>query len=188
MGKLFIKALLDEGVSQRKIAKICKVDRNTLGVHQGHINEFNNQKANIMNALERLETMVNKPFLYRNEEVVFSASVREQETMETKRKSISTMGRPLVFNYINLPQRLSSSNRSRHRSSYWPTISLIRYLPSIRSIIQQLRDTVLQQIEAVKHNPEAVGQAKQVFQGVNTLINLAKTELEYRKFITNTDI
>ena len=56
------------------------------------------------------------------------------------------------------------------------------------SIIQQLRDTVLQQIEAVKHNPEAVGQAKQVFQGVNTLINLAKTELEYRKFITNTDI
>lgn len=50
-------------------------------------------------------------------------------------------------------------------------------------VIQKLRDTVLQQIEAVKSSPEHVSQAKQVFQGVNTLINLAKTELEYRKFV-----
>jgi hypothetical protein len=28
-----------------------------------------------------------------------------------------------------------------------------------------------------------VSQAKQVFQGVNTLVNLAKTELEYRKYL-----
>ena len=42
---------------------------------------------------------------------------------------------------------------------------------------------VLQQIENVKSSPEHVSQAKQVFQGVNTLINLAKTELEYRKFV-----
>lgn len=35
----------------------------------------------------------------------------------------------------------------------------------------------------LKKSPEHVSQAKQVFQGVNTLINLAKTELEYRKFV-----
>ena len=46
-----------------------------------------------------------------------------------------------------------------------------------------MRDTILKQIEAVKESPAAVNQAKQVFQGVNTLINLAKTELEYRKYI-----
>ena len=51
------------------------------------------------------------------------------------------------------------------------------------TIIQQMRDTILKQIEAVKESPAAVNQAKQVFQGVNTLINLAKTELEYRKYI-----
>lgn len=32
-----------------------------------------------------------------------------------------------------------------------------------------------------------VAQAKQVFQGVNTLVNLAKTELEYRKYMNEFD-
>jgi hypothetical protein len=54
------------------------------------------------------------------------------------------------------------------------------------TIIQELRDTVLAQIKAVKETPEAIGQAKQVFQGVNTLINLAKTELDYRRYLDKT--
>ena len=55
------------------------------------------------------------------------------------------------------------------------------------TIIQQLRDTVMQQSDAVKKDPSAVAQAKQVFQGVNTLVNLAKTELEYRKYMNEFD-
>ena len=50
-----------------------------------------------------------------------------------------------------------------------------------------MRDLVLQQIKDVKEDPNKVNQAKQVFQGVNTLINLAKTELEYRKYMDTTD-
>ena len=46
---------------------------------------------------------------------------------------------------------------------------------------------VLQQIKDVKEDPSKVSQAKQVFQGVNTVINLAKTELEYRKYLDTTD-
>ena len=38
-----------------------------------------------------------------------------------------------------------------------------------------------------KEDPSKVSQAKQVFQGVNTVINLAKTELEYRKYLDTTD-
>ena len=53
------------------------------------------------------------------------------------------------------------------------------------SILKEIRDTVLDQIRSVKENPQSVAQAKQVFQGVNTLINLAKTELDYRKYIDN---
>jgi hypothetical protein len=55
------------------------------------------------------------------------------------------------------------------------------------TILQDMRDLVLQQIKDVKEDPNKVNQAKQVFQGVNTLINLAKTELEYRKYLDTTD-
>ena len=46
------------------------------------------------------------------------------------------------------------------------------------TILQDMRDLVLQQIKDVKEDPNKVNQAKQVFQGVNTLINLAKTEMD----------
>ena len=46
---------------------------------------------------------------------------------------------------------------------------------------------VLQQIKDVKEDPGKVNQAKQVFQGVNTVINLAKTEIEYRKYLDSID-
>lgn len=52
------------------------------------------------------------------------------------------------------------------------------------SILKEIRDTVLDQIRS-NENPQSVAQAKQVFQGVNTLINLAKTELDYRRYIDN---
>lgn len=55
------------------------------------------------------------------------------------------------------------------------------------TILQDMRDLVLQQIKDVKEDLNKVNQAKQVFQGVNTLINLAKTELEYRKYMDTTD-
>ena len=92
-------------------------------------------------------------------------------------------GKTLVFNYINLPAKLEQ---------FKPVTTQVIVLANKRldavstvnpGIIQKLRDTVLQQIENVKSSPEHVSQAKQVFQGVNTLINLAKTELEYRKFV-----
>lgn len=54
------------------------------------------------------------------------------------------------------------------------------------SILKDMRDLILSQIKAVKDDPAAIGQAKQVFQGVNTLINLAKTELEYKKYVDQT--
>ena len=55
------------------------------------------------------------------------------------------------------------------------------------TILQDMRNLVLQQIKDVKEDPNKVNQAKQVFQGVNTLINIAKTELEYRKYLDTTD-
>lgn len=140
-----------------------------------------------MNALERLETMVNKPFLYRNEEVVILGICPGTGDDGDEVEIFLNNGKTLVFNYINLPAKIEQFKPISAQVIVLANNKLDSVSTVNPSIIQQLRDTVLQQIEAVKHNPEAVGQAKQVFQGVNTLINLAKTELEYRKFITNTD-
>lgn len=141
-----------------------------------------------MNALERLETMVNKPFLYRNEEVVILGICPGTGDDGDEVEIYLNNGKTLVFNYINLPAKIEQFKPISAQVIVLANNKLDSVSTVNPSIIQQLRDTVLQQIEAVKHNPEAVGQAKQVFQGVNTLINLAKTELEYRKFITNTDM
>lgn len=136
-----------------------------------------------MNALERLEAMVNKPFLYKNEEVVVIGYCDGTGDDGDEVEIYLNNGKTLVYNYINLPAKLEK---------FKPVSSQVIVLTNKRldsvstvnpSVIQNLRDTVLQQIETVKSNPAAVGQAKQVFQGVNTLINLAKTELEYRKYL-----
>ena len=135
-----------------------------------------------MNTLERLQGMVNKPYLYRNEEVVvlgYCDGTGDDGEVEIYLNN----GKTLVFNYINLPAKLEQ---------FKPVTTQVIVLANKRldavstvnpGIIQKLRDTVLQQIENVQSSPEHVSQAKQVFQGVNTLINLAKTELEYRKFV-----
>lgn len=51
------------------------------------------------------------------------------------------------------------------------------------NVMGELRDTILDSIRTLKADPNTVNQAKQIFQGVNTMINLGKMELEYRKYI-----
>src|SRR3712207_9042943 len=94
-------------------------------------------------------------------------------------------GKTLVFNMCDLLLRLE-----RFRPVTANVIVLanerLNAVSSVNpSILKEIRDTVLDQIRSVKENPQSVAQAKQVFQGVNTLINLAKTELDYRRYIDN---
>ena len=128
-----------------------------------------------MNTLERLQGMVNKPYLYRNEEVVVLGYCEGTGDDGDEVEIYLNNGKTLVFNYINLPAKLEQ---------FKPVTTQVIVLANNRldavstvnpGVIQKLRDTVLQQIEAVKSSPEHVSQAKQVFQGVNTLIILSKT-------------
>lgn len=140
-----------------------------------------------MSALDRLNEMVGKPFLYKNEEVVVLNYCEGTGDDGDEVEIYLNNGTTLVFNYINLPSKLEKFKPV----STQVIVLANRRLDSVSTvnptIIQQLRDTVMQQIEAVKKDPSAVAQAKQVFQGVNTLVNLAKTELEYRKYINGID-
>lgn len=140
-----------------------------------------------MSALDRLKEMVGKPFLYKNEEVVVLNYSEGTGDDGDEVEIYLNNGTTLVFSYINLPSKLEKFKPV----SAQVIVLANRRLDSVSAvnptIIQQLRDTVMQQIEAVKKDPSAVAQAKQVFQGVNTLVNLAKTELEYRKYINGID-
>ena len=138
-------------------------------------------------AIDRLKEMVNKPFLYQNEEVVILNYCDCTGDDGTEVEIYLNNGKVLIFSMFDLTSKL---NRFR------PLTNTIIVLANERlnkvstvnpTILKNLRDLVLQQIKDVKEDPGKVNQAKQVFQGVNTVINLAKTELEYRKYLDTTD-
>ncbi|MFV0310847.1 MAG: hypothetical protein ACK5KN_04265 [Dysgonomonas sp.] len=138
-----------------------------------------------MEQIEKLKSMVKKAFLYNNQEVViigFADCVGEYgddceiylntgRTIEWKMSDLITnlnRFRPVTNTVVVLAnERLNQVSSVNH------------------TVIQNMRDVILETITKVKESPtpEVISQAKQVFQGVNTLTNLAKTELEYRKYM-----
>jgi hypothetical protein len=136
-----------------------------------------------MDTIEQLQKMINKPYLYGNEQVVVLNCCTGTGEDGDEVEIYLNNGKTICCNVRDLKMILSR---------FRPVTSTVILLADERlnqvstvnpTIIRDMRDLVLGQIRAVKDDPEAVAQAKQVFQGVNTLINLAKTELEYRKYI-----
>lgn len=133
--------------------------------------------------LERLKDMVHKPFLYKNEEVVIIGYCDGVGEDGTDVEIYLNNGKTLEFSVFDLDIKLG-----RFRSISNTVIVLANNrLDAVSTVnptvIKDLRDIVLDQIQRVKNDPAAVNQAKQVFQGVNTLVNLAKAELEYRQYV-----
>ena len=133
--------------------------------------------------LERLKEMMNKPFLYKNEEVVIIGYCDGVGEDGTDVEIYLNNGKTLEFSVFDLDIKLG-----RFRSISNTVIVLANNrLDAVSTVnptvIKDLRDIVLDQIQRVKNDPAAVNQAKQVFQGVNTLVNLAKAELEYRQYV-----
>jgi hypothetical protein len=136
-----------------------------------------------MEALKRLKEMVNKPFLYKNEEVVILGYCDGTGDDGDDVEIYLNNGKTLEFNIHELFLKLDRFRPVSGTVIVLANERLNKVSTVNPGIIQELRDTILGQIKAVKENPEAVGQAKQVFQGVNTLINLARTELDYRRYL-----
>ena len=126
--------------------------------------------------IDRLKEMVKKPFLYQNEEIVILNYCDGVGDDGTEVEIYLNNGKVLNFSIFDLSSKLNRFRPITNKvSSVNPTI------------LNELRDMVLQQIKDVKEDPGKVNQAKQVFQGVNTVINLAKTEIEYRKYLDSID-
>lgn len=136
-------------------------------------------------AIDRLKEMVNKPFLYQNEEVVILNFGTGDDGTEVE--IYLNNGKVLVFSMFDLASKLNRFRSITNTVVVLANERLNKVSTVNPTILQDLRNLVLQQIKDVKEDPSKVSQAKQVFQGVNTVINLAKTELEYRKYLDTTD-
>lgn len=136
-----------------------------------------------MDSIEKLKSMVNKPFLYNNEEVVIIGYCDCTSENGDEVEIYLNNGKTIIFNMCELIIKIDRFRPITKQVIVLANERLNSVSTVNPTIIQDLRDLVLGQIKAVKEKPEAVNQAKQVFQGVNTLINLAKTELEYRKYL-----
>lgn len=140
------------------------------------------------NAIDRLKEMVKKPFLYQNEEIVILGYCDGVGDDGTEVEIYLNNGKTLVFSMFDLASKLN-----RFRSITNTVVILanerLNKVSSVNpTILNDMRNLVLKQIKEVKENPDKVNQAKQVFQGVNTLINLAKTEMEYRKYLDSLEV
>ncbi|MEG1861015.1 MAG: hypothetical protein RR206_04920 [Bacteroidaceae bacterium] len=142
---------------------------------------------NSAEARERLKGMVNKAFVYQNEEVVVLNFCDGTGDDGTEVEIYLNNGKTLVFSVFNLSEKLSKFRPVTNTVIVLANERLNKVSTINPTILQDVRDLVLAQIKSVKENPEGINQAKQVFQGVNTLINLAKTEMEYRRYIDNKD-
>lgn len=136
-----------------------------------------------MDALERLKSMVNKPYLYNNEEVVIIGYCDCTGDNGDEVEIYLNNGKTPIFNMGDLIIRLERFRPIEKQVIVLANERLNQVSAVNPTVIKDLRDLALSQIKAVKDSPEAVGQAKQVFQGINTIINIAKTELEYRKYL-----
>ena len=136
-----------------------------------------------METIERLKEMVNKPFLFNNEDVVILNYCDRTGDDGDEIEIYLNTGKTLCYKMDVLDRVLDRFRPISNTVVILANERLNQVSTVNPSIIQDLRDAVLGQIKAVKENPAAIGQAKQVFQGVNTLINLAKTELDYRRYL-----
>lgn len=133
--------------------------------------------------VERMQEMDRGHYVYKGEVVEVLGHVLYTGDDEDEYELLLSNGRTLTGKMDNLENKLTEfvsadktvatvvDHRMNQVSSFAP------------NVMSQLRDAVLDSIRSVREDPKNVNQAKQVFQGVNTLINLAKTELEYRKYI-----
>ncbi|GHT05037.1 hypothetical protein AGMMS49525_11960 [Bacteroidia bacterium] len=137
-----------------------------------------------METIEKLKGMLNTPMLHLGSEVEILSYV---DGVGVNRDSIEiylSNGKTLCGHIGNLNKLIDQF------TPITPTVvalanSRIAKVSSVDpDVLLEIRDTVLAQIKALK-NPqkETIAQSKQVFQGVNTLINLAKTELDYRRYM-----
>jgi ATP-dependent RNA circularization protein (DNA/RNA ligase family) len=140
-----------------------------------------------METIERLKEMVNKPFLYNNDEVVILGYADHVGEDGLEIEIYLNNGKTLEWNMGDLPEKINrfkpiTKNVLIIANKKLDSVSTIN-----PNIIQQMRDCLLDEIRKVKESKDNIPQARSVIDGVNALTSLAKIELDYRKYVDRTN-
>jgi len=133
--------------------------------------------------VERMQEMDKRQFVYHGEVVEVLGHVLYTGDDENEYEILLSNGRTLTGLMDNLENKLTEFVSADNHIATVVDHRMSKVSSFNTDTMSQLRDAVLDTIRAVREDPGKVSQAKQVFQGVNTLINLAKTELEFRKYV-----
>lgn len=140
-----------------------------------------------MTVLDRLESMRNKAFLYQGQEVVILNYAENTGDDGDQIEIYLNNGKTLEWAMTDLILKIDRFKPISNTVIILANERMNQVSTINPSVINDLSKTLLAEIEAVKADPSRVAQSKQIFQGINTLTNLAKTELEYRKYIDSQD-
>ena len=133
--------------------------------------------------MHQLGKMKGKPFVYRNKVVEILTYADGVGDDGDEVEIYLNDGTVIECLMINLGKKLKEFTASTGVVVTMAHHKLDKVSTMNPDVMHELRDTILESIRTLKAKPETVSQAKQVFQGVNTMINLAKTELEFRKYM-----
>lgn len=131
----------------------------------------------------KLQDMKHGLFVYRGEVVELLGYVLDTGDEGNEYELLLSNGRTLTGHMDDLNSKLSEFSRANSTVVKCVEQKMNQVSSFNPDVMTQMRDAVLDSIRQVREDPKNVSQAKQVFQGVNTLINLAKTELDYRKYM-----
>lgn len=140
-----------------------------------------------MTTIERLQGMVNKAFMYNNQEVVILGYCDNTGDNGEEVEIYLNNGKTLEWNISDLVIKLDRFRPISNTVIILANERMNQVSTINPDVINNLSKTILAEIEAVKIDPSRVAQSKQIFQGVSVLTNLAKTELDYRKYIDSQD-
>ena len=135
--------------------------------------------------LNQLEHMKSGAFIYRGELVEVLGYVDHVGEDGDEVEIYLNNGKTIECKLPNLGDKLKQFKSAEGAVRIMASRKMDSVSAMNASVMGELRDTILGSIRDLKTDPGTVNQAKQVFQGVNTLINLAKMELEYRKYVDN---
>ena len=133
--------------------------------------------------LNQLEHMKGKAFIYREElvEVLTYADHVGEDGDEVE--IYLNNGKTIECKLPDLVDKLKQFKSAESKVCNMVSRKIESVSSVSPNVMGELRDTILDSIRTLKTDPNTVNQAKQIFHGVNIMINLGKMELEYRKYI-----
>ncbi len=121
----------------------------------------------------RLEKLLGKDFIYKQTNILIRDYYQIPETAEVK---IITDGKPITIKDSDIP--MFCSDLLPVDSSETKATQVVEQTNGLLSTLQR---TLLDNIQAVKENPGYVKQANTINSSVNSLIGLAKIQIQVNK-------